>query len=188
MDLSYVTPQIIAMGYPSEGFEAYYRNSMEDTQRFLNHYHQGNYKVYNLCSERHYDLGSFDRVSADFTFDDHNPPKFTMIYDFCQDVDQFLSKSKHNVVAIHCKAGKGRTGVMICCYLVYSRYCRSAHEALVYYGEIRTKDRKGVTIPSQIRYVYYFEHFLREQRRLQDSNESSYAGSPLLKGGGPTFY
>ena len=31
MDLSYVTPQIIAMGFPSVGCEAYYRNSMEDT-------------------------------------------------------------------------------------------------------------------------------------------------------------
>jgi phosphatidylinositol-3,4,5-trisphosphate 3-phosphatase/dual-specificity protein phosphatase PTEN len=93
-----------------------------------------------------------------------------MLVDFCKNVSDFLDASEHNVTGIHCKAGKGRTGVMISCYLVYSGYCKTAREALVYYGTVRTKNQKGVTIPSQIRYVYYFDHFMRHKRKIAETN------------------
>ena len=35
LDLTYVTPRIIAMGFPSQGFEAAYRNPMSEVQRFF---------------------------------------------------------------------------------------------------------------------------------------------------------
>lgn len=92
-----------------------------------------------------------------------------MLVDFCKNVSEFLDASEHNVAGIHCKAGKGRTGVMISCYLVYSGYCKTAREALVYYGTVRTKNHKGVTIPSQIRYVYYFDHFMRHRRKIAEA-------------------
>jgi phosphatidylinositol-3,4,5-trisphosphate 3-phosphatase and dual-specificity protein phosphatase PTEN len=55
---------------------------------------------------------------------------------------------------------------MISCYLVFAGLCKTAHEALVYYGKMRTRNEKGVTIPSQIRYVYYFDHFMRHRRKI----------------------
>ena len=162
------------MGYPGEKLEQFYRNSMKDVQDFFRKKHPGFYKVYNLCKERSYSDKCFERVNQQFVFEDHNPPPFDMILQFCEDIvssvsltlqDEFLREDARNVAAIHCKAGKGRTGVMICCYLLFSKQFKTAHDALVYYGKIRTSNGKGVTIPSQIRYVYYFESFLKLKRK-----------------------
>ena len=40
---------------------------------------------------------------------------------FCADVHEFMKESPDNVIAVHCKGGKGRTGTMICSWLLYTR-------------------------------------------------------------------
>ncbi|KAI6670323.1 hypothetical protein NL676_005208 [Syzygium grande] len=58
----------------------------------------------------------------------------------------------------HYKAGKGRTGLMVCTYLVYIGL--SAEEALQLYAQKRTTNNEGVSIPSQRRYVGYWANTL----------------------------
>ena len=165
LDLSYITDHIIAMGFPSEGSSALIRNSMEEVQRFLDERHRGKYKVYNLCSERAYDpTAHFEGRACRYPFDDHNPCPFEMLKPFCEDVEQYTNAENGNIVAIHCKAGKGRTGLMICVYLVHLG--RTAEEAMKFYASQRTTDNKGVTIPSQMRYVHYYEQYLRGWRPI----------------------
>lgn len=161
LDLTYITDQIIAMGFPSVGREASYRNPMTEVQRFFNERHPGHFKIYNLCSERKYEPSCFDGACAHYPFDDHNPAPLSVIEGCCKDVHEFLSADPANVAAIHCKAGKGRTGLIISAYLVYSGLCTTTTKALQMFGDVRTHNGKGVTIPSQMRYVHYFEQRLR---------------------------
>eukprot|EP00518_Triparma_eleuthera_P008912 CAMPEP_0182484634 /NCGR_PEP_ID=MMETSP1319-20130603/43786_1 /TAXON_ID=172717 /ORGANISM="Bolidomonas pacifica, Strain RCC208" /LENGTH=83 /DNA_ID=CAMNT_0024686549 /DNA_START=21 /DNA_END=268 /DNA_ORIENTATION=+ len=83
---------------------------MPEVQRFFRTRHEDHYKIYNLCSERQYDLQEyFPRVER-FPFDDHNPCPLDLLGLFCASVDEYMAEDPSNVVAVHCKAGKGRTG------------------------------------------------------------------------------
>lgn len=163
LDLSFITDNVIAMGFPSSGTEAWYRNSMKDVKKFLERTAADHYKVYNLCSEKNrvYKEDHFHGRVAKYAFPDHNAPPFRLMEPFCNDVVEYLANDPANIAAIHCKAGKGRTGVMICALLMHTKKFADSQEALDFYGNARTKDGKGVTIPSQTRFVHYYGRFLR---------------------------
>lgn len=111
LDLTYITERVIAMGFPSTGMEGVYRNPLPEVQRFFDTKHRKKYKIYNLCSERAYDIaGLFDDNFEHFGFDDHNPCPLTMLKPICESIDRWLAVDPAHVVSIHCKAGKVRCG------------------------------------------------------------------------------
>ncbi|KAG3240545.1 hypothetical protein PI124_g14561 [Phytophthora idaei] len=172
LDLTYVTQRLVALGYPAEKIEGIYRNHYRDVFRFFEQRHPGRYRVYNLCVERRYapDEKFHGRV-AEFGFEDHCPPPLSLLLPFCRDVHVWLKTTPENVVAVHCKAGKGRTGVMLCAYMLYARIWRSAHGALEYFAAARSKKLQGVTILSQRRFVGYFSELCRRSESADDLEE-----------------
>jgi len=167
LDLTYVTDNIIAMGFPSENYERLFRNPMPEVQRFLNTRHNDCYKLYNLCAERHYKKERFfGRVEESFSFYDHEAPKWSIVVPFCQDVHKWLLDNEKHIGVIHCKAGKGRTGVMICAYMLFSKMQPTATDSLQFYAIARTLNKKGVTIPSQQRYVRYLGRVLELNKEV----------------------
>ena len=164
LDLTYITSRIIAMGLPSVSIEGLYRNPMEEVQKFFNTRHPSHYKVYNLCEEKNYPQNTFYKQGY-FPFKDHEAPPINLIRPFCEDAKKFLDEDEKNVIAVHCKAGKGRTGTLICCLLLYMNVFNTTDECLQYYGMMRVENGKGVTIPSQIRYINYFEIILKNNIR-----------------------
>nr|XP_043621060.1 phosphatidylinositol 3,4,5-trisphosphate 3-phosphatase and protein-tyrosine-phosphatase PTEN2A-like [Erigeron canadensis] len=168
LDMTYITENIIAMGFPagdmSSGFfgyvEGFYRNHMEEVIKFFETNHKDKYKVYNLCSERLYDASLFEGKVASFPFDDHNCPPIQLIISFCHSAYSWLKEDIENVVVVHCKAGMARTGLMITSLLLYLKFFPTAEESMDYYNQKRCVDGKGLVLPSQIRYVKYFERVL----------------------------
>lgn len=165
LDLTYVHTNVIAMSWPSTKAESLYRNKIDTVAAFLDTKHPGKYHVYNLCSERGYDESKFHNMCTRFYLDDHNPPELATMLTFAQTVTDFVSKDpSQHIAVIHCKGGKGRTGTMVCSYLIYAKIWPRAVDALLHFGKLRTADTaksfQGVESPSQDRYVRYFERLL----------------------------
>lgn len=165
LDLTEIHPRIVCMGYPATGFESLYRNSYNDALRYLDYKYGDHYVVYNLCKEKKYQYGSdkfHGRVRV-FPFFDHAAAPLALMCAFVEDAVTYLSEDEKNVVVIHCKAGKGRTGIMSCCLLLVLEPSlnQSADAVIKFYGEQRVSNGKGLTVPSQRRSVMYYERLLK---------------------------
>ncbi len=132
LDLSYITPRILATSYPASGLETVYRNSAVDLAKFLHARHPGRHLILNL-SERPYSAEPFgERATVlEHGFPDHHAPPLEVAWRSCAAMHAWLLADPENIVVVHCLAGKGRTGVIIACYLILSGCLFEAGEGKV---------------------------------------------------------
>ncbi|XP_072466552.1 phosphatidylinositol 3,4,5-trisphosphate 3-phosphatase TPTE2-like [Notamacropus eugenii] len=196
LDLTYITDNVIAMSFPSSGGQSLYRNPIKEVVRFLDTKHPDHYKIYNLCSERTYNHSYFHNRVERFPIDDHNVPTVIEMLKFVDSVFEWMEEDPKNVIVVHCKGGKGRTGTMISVWLIASKHFNTAKESLQHFGKRRTDTAssskyQGVETPSQSRYVEYFElitnryHWaLPQKQTLKISSITIYSIRGIGKGNG----
>ena len=66
-------------------------------------------------------------------------------------------------IVVHCKAGKGRTGTMICALLVFLNLFDNHMQAITHYNRQRAANEKALTIASQYRYVKFMTGFMHHK-------------------------
>jgi len=121
LDLTFITPRVIAMGFPSDGvLESSYRNSLDDVSRFLHHkVGATNFLILNL-SERKYNYARLHDSVVECGFPDLHTCPVDLALSLAAKMQDFLDLGPRKVVCVHCLAGKGRTGVVVAAHLLAS--------------------------------------------------------------------
>uniref|UniRef100_A0A673XAJ5 Tensin 1 n=1 Tax=Salmo trutta TaxID=8032 RepID=A0A673XAJ5_SALTR len=161
VDLVYITERIISVSFPSCVEETSYASNLREVASMLRSKHQDNYLLFNL-SEKRYDINQLNPKVLDFGWPDHHAPALDKICSICKAMDTWLSADSHNVVVIHNKGNRGRTGVVVAAYMHYSNISASADQALDRFAMKRFYEDKVLPVgqPSQRRYVQYFSGLL----------------------------
>jgi phosphatidylinositol-3,4,5-trisphosphate 3-phosphatase/dual-specificity protein phosphatase PTEN len=80
LDLTYVTPRVIAMSYPASTLkEKVYRNNIDTVAEYLQKTHKNKYKVFNLTG-RDYDTTPFLNQVHTYQWEDHHSPTLVLLF------------------------------------------------------------------------------------------------------------
>uniref|UniRef100_A0A7N6BFG1 Tensin 1 n=1 Tax=Anabas testudineus TaxID=64144 RepID=A0A7N6BFG1_ANATE len=161
VDLVYITERIISVSFPACAEEHSYATNLKEVTSMLRSKHGENYLMLNL-SEWRSDLSKLNHKVLEFGWPDHHAPALDKICSMCKAIDTWLNGEQHNVVVLHNKGNRGRTGVVVAAYMHYSNISASADQALDRFAMRRFYEDKALPVgqPSQRRYVQYFNGLL----------------------------
>ncbi|XP_064879922.1 tensin-1-like isoform X14 [Oncorhynchus nerka] len=161
VDLVYITERIISVSFPSGAEERSYTSNIKEVASMLASKHGEHYLLLNL-SERRNDITKLNHKVLEFGWPDHYAPALDKICSMCKAMDTWLNADQYNVVVLHNKGNRGRTGVVVAAYMHYSNISASADQALDRFAMRRFYEDKALPVgqPSQRRYVRYFSGLL----------------------------
>uniref|UniRef100_A0AAY4B9J5 Tensin 1 n=1 Tax=Denticeps clupeoides TaxID=299321 RepID=A0AAY4B9J5_9TELE len=169
VDLVYITERIISLSFTGCSDDHSYTSHLKDVVSMLRNKHGEHYLLLNL-SERRNDLTKLNPKVLDFGWSDHHAPALDKICAICKAMDTWLNTEPHNVVVLHNKGNRGRTGVVVASYMHYSNISGSADQALDRFAMRRFYEDKALPMsqPSQRRYVQYFSGLLSGQIKINN--------------------
>jgi protein-tyrosine phosphatase len=165
LDLSYITDNLLCCSFPSSAFpRRFYRNDIEDLVEYLNLEHFGHWKIFNLRAQHfsEYDLNAENLKGriVNYPWVDHEGLPFFYLIRVLDAIDQFICEDEQNVVVLHCRMGKGRSGLIAAAYLIYKKgLSKDAAEKEFTDKRMTTGFGTGVSIKSQLKYCEYMEMF-----------------------------
>ncbi|KAB5535294.1 phosphoinositide 3-phosphate phosphatase [Coniochaeta sp. 2T2.1] len=189
LDLCYVTSNIIATSGPSQTYpQRAYRNPLDRLVSFLDSRHGDNWSIWEFRAEGtgYPDEAVYHRIRH-YPWPDHHPPPFALVPMIMASMRNWIREGQDvagqdierkdgeevrksdRVIVVHCKAGKGRSGSMACSFLI-SEGGWSVEDALNRFTERRMKPGfgKGVSIPSQLRWIGYVDRWTRGGKKYVD--------------------
>ena len=142
--------------------------TISEVARFFERFHPDAYAIVNVCPELPYSSYPFRTGSVcRYAVQEHAPLLLADTVHFLE-FDRESMSSSQNVLAIHCRGGKGRTGSFCCACLTYVREAEDArnHFALRRTDTDRVRIRKsqGAEMVSQVRCLDYVEKLLADQQ------------------------
>lgn len=163
-----------------------YRNPLDRLVAFLDSRHGDGWAIWEFRAEGtgYPDEAVYNRIRH-YPWPDHHPPPFALVPMIMasmrnwlregeaagQDLESGEGKDKKSdrVIVVHCKAGKGRSGSMACSFLI-SECGWTPEDALARFSERRMRPGfgKGVSIPSQLRWIGYVDRWTKGQKKYVD--------------------
>uniref|UniRef100_A0A8C2ZAU6 Tensin 1b n=1 Tax=Cyclopterus lumpus TaxID=8103 RepID=A0A8C2ZAU6_CYCLU len=166
VDLVYITERIISVCFPAAADERTYTTNLKEVATMLRSKH-GELLLRKTTKQRpvtayHINAPLLPPQVVEFGWPDLHAPALDKICSMCKAIDTWLNGDPRNVVVLHNKGNRGRTGVVVAAYMHYSNISASADQALDRFAMRRFYEDKALPVgqPSQIRYVRYFNGLL----------------------------
>ncbi|KAM4587575.1 tensin-2-like isoform 2-T2 [Odontesthes bonariensis] len=169
-DLTYITERIISVFFLPDLEEQRYRRNMQEVASMLKSKHQDRFLLLNLSEKRH-DITRLNPKVQDYGWPDCHAPPLDRICAICKAMETWLTSDPGNVVVLHCKGNKGKTGVIMAAYMHYSKISAGADQALTTLAMRKfCEDKVSSSLqPSQNRYIYYFRGLLSGTIKMNSS-------------------
>ncbi|XP_054877667.1 tensin-2-like isoform X2 [Poeciliopsis prolifica] len=169
-DLTYITERIISVFFVPDLEEHRYRQNLQEVASMLKSKHQDKFLLLNLSEKRH-DITRLNPKVQDYAWPDLHAPPLDRICAICKAMETWLTSDPHNVVVLHCKGNKGKTGVIVAAYMHYSKISAGADQALTTLAMRKfCEDKVSSSLqPSQSRYIYYFSSLLSGSIKMNSS-------------------
>ncbi|XP_041638256.1 tensin-2-like isoform X2 [Cheilinus undulatus] len=169
-DLTYITERIISVFFLPDLEEQRYRTNIQEVASMLKSKHQDKFMLLNLSEKRH-DITRLNPKVQDFGWPDHHAPPLDRICAVCKAMETWLTADPLNVVVLHCRGNKGKTGVIVAAYMHYSKISAGADQALTTLAMRKfCEDKVSSSLqPSQNRYIYYFGGLLSGTIKMNSS-------------------